>query len=404
MNCSESVHDLLQKTVTDLYDPPKVFECSDVPVTNEKDMYYEGILHTPELQEKNKDIVVKAIYYEGIPYQGKPTRVFAFLGMPNVPEGTKVPGIVLVHGGGGSAFESWVRLWNARGYAAIAMDNCGCIPIGTYADWARIPDGGAPGWGGMDQLDQPVTDQWTYQAVSSVVLANSLLRSQPQVDVGRIGLTGISWGGYLTCIVSGLDSRFNFAVPVYGCGFLGESSAWLQNFDEMGEEKANRWLTLWDPSVYLPDAKMPIMWITGSNDFAFPMDSLQKSYRLPSGIRTLCITDMGHGHGGEGENPEEIHAFADTYCMNANPLAKIISQGSDGDIAWAEFISENKISSAVLNYTKDTGPWPERKWESISATIENQKVTARIPDEAKVYYFNLTDNRDLIVSTEHETR
>lgn len=404
MDCSESVHDLMQENVLNLLDAPKVYECLDVPVTNEKDMYYEGILHTPELQAKNADSTVKAIYYEGIPYQGKPTRVFAFLGMPKVPEGTKVPGIVLVHGGGGSAFESWVRLWNARGYAAIAMDNCGCIPIGTYSDWTRIPDGGAPGWGGMDQLDQPITDQWTYQAVSSVVLANSLLRSQPQVDPDRIGLTGISWGGYLTCIVSGLDNRFNFAVPVYGCGFLGESSAWLQNFEEMGEEKANRWLTQWDPSVYLPDAKMPIMWITGSNDFAFPMDSLQKSYRLPSGIRTLCITDMGHGHGGIGENPEEIHAFADAYCMNANPLARIITQGSDRDIAWAEFNSENKITSAVLNYTKDTGPWPERRWENIPATIENQKVSAKIPNEAKVYYFNLTDDRGLVVSTEHEIR
>lgn len=405
MDCSKSVYDLLQENVLNLYEPPKVFECSDVPVANEKDMYYEGILYNPELREKNTESTVKAVYYEGIPYKGKSTRVFAFLGMPVVPEGTKVPGIVLIHGGGGSAFESWVRLWNARGYAAIAMDNCGCIPVGTYADWTRIPDGGAPGWGGMDQLDQHVADQWTYQAVSAVVLANSLLRSLPQVDADRIGLTGISWGGYLTCIVSGLDNRFNFAVPVYGCGFLGESSAWLQNFDEMGEEKARRWLSQWDPSVYLPGADMPVMWITGSNDFAFPMDSLQKSYRLPSGTRTLCIrTDMGHGHGGEGENPEEIHAFADVYCLKAVPLASITSHGSDENIAWAIFRSENRVTGAVFNYTKDTCPWPERKWESIPANIDDQKVWAKIPDGARVYYFNLTDERNLVVSSEHETR
>ena len=34
----------------------------------------------------------------------------------------------LVHGGGGTAFADWVKLWNSRGYAAIAMDNCGSIP------------------------------------------------------------------------------------------------------------------------------------------------------------------------------------------------------------------------------------------------------------------------------------
>jgi len=29
-------------------------------------------------------------------------------------------------------------------------------------------------------------------------------------------VTGISWGGYLTCIVAGIDDRLKAAVPVYG--------------------------------------------------------------------------------------------------------------------------------------------------------------------------------------------
>jgi hypothetical protein len=95
-------------------------------------------------------------------------------------------------------------------------------------------------------------------------------------------------------------------VPVYGCGFLGENSAWLADFKKMGEARAARWLSMWDPSVYLPRAKLPMLWVTGTNDFAYPMDSLQKSYRLPSGPRALCITvRMPHGHGGPGENPPE---------------------------------------------------------------------------------------------------
>ena len=46
------------------------------------------------------------------------------------------------------------------------------------------------------------------------------------MDRRRIGITGISWGGYLTCIVAGLDDRLKVAVPVYGCGFLGDDSVW----------------------------------------------------------------------------------------------------------------------------------------------------------------------------------
>lgn len=402
VDCSVSTPEMFRQNVLSMQKAPKVYECNDVKILRDKDAFYRSILNTPELRIKDKDNTVKVLYYESVPYQGKPTRVFAYLGMPKVAEGQKVPAMVLVHGGGGTAFESWVRLWNSRGYAAIAMDTCGCIPVGTYGNWQRTEFGGPAGWGGMGQEDQPMTDQWTYHAVSSVILAHSLLRSQKQVDSRRIGITGISWGGYLTCITAGLDKRFKFAVPVYGCGFLGDNSAWLPGFESMGKERADMWLRQWDPSVYLPDAKMPFLWITGSNDFAYPMDSLQKSYRLPKGSRTLCIkTDMQHGHGGMGENPEEIHAFADSFCMKGIPLAKIGEQGQDGNEMWVKFSSKSAIKSAVLNYTRDSGAWQERKWESVSAVIKGKKATATIPEGVKVCYFNLTDERGLVTSAEH---
>lgn len=70
-----------------------------------------------------------------------------------VKPGEKVPGMVLVHGGGGTAFEDWVQLWVQRGYAAIAMDTCGQVPVGSNAHWVHDDQGGPPGWGGMDQID-----------------------------------------------------------------------------------------------------------------------------------------------------------------------------------------------------------------------------------------------------------
>ncbi len=42
-----------------------------------------------------------------------------------------------------------------------------------------------------------------------------------------------------------------------------------------------------------------------------PDGLLAKSYRLPEADRTLCLRiRMPHGHGAAGENPEEIHVFA----------------------------------------------------------------------------------------------
>lgn len=60
---------------------------------------------------------------------------------------------------------------------------------------------------------------WTYHAVAAILRGHSLLISCAEVDAERIGITGTSWGGYLTCITAGVDSALKAAVPVYGCGY-----------------------------------------------------------------------------------------------------------------------------------------------------------------------------------------
>jgi len=346
---------------------------------------------------------VEAIFYEGLPWKGKPTRVFAYYGVPEVKPGEKVPAMVLVHGGGGSAFIPWVRLWVDRGYAAISMDTCGCISTGGYANHPHHEHGGPAGWGGFNQLDWPVEDQWTYHAVADAILGHSLIRSLPEVDAERTGVTGISWGGYLTCIVAGVDSRFKFAAPVYGCGFLGDNSTWLDTFTKLGPEKARLWLDQWDPSQYLPQAEMPMLWVTGTNDFAYPMDSLQKSYRLPASARTLCLrVRMKHAHGGPGENPEEIHAMAEAILNEGVPMAQVTSSGRHGREVWVTFESETPIVKAELNYTTDAGKWQQRHWQTIPATLGAGQASATLPEGVTVYYFNLIDERELVVSSEHE--
>jgi len=345
---------------------------------------------------------IKGLFFESVPFQGQPTRVFAWMGIPKTGNGKKVPAIVLVHGGGGTAFAEWVRLWNERGYAAIAMDTCGCVPLGKYGNWQRHEHGGPAGWGGFDQIDEPRTDQWSYHAVAAAVLAHSLLRAQPEVDAERVGLTGISWGGYLTCIIAGVDHRFRFAVPVYGCGFYLDT-VFGGNLNKMSAAQRDRWMRWWDPSVYLADAPMPFLWVTGSNDFAYTFDGLQKSYRLPHGARLLAIRlRMPHGHGGAGENPKEIHAFADSVLNSGEPLLQLTGQGRNGTNVWAAFKTSRPLAKAELNVTRDRGAWQKRKWEAVPAHVEAGRVTAALPEGATVYYLNLFDDRDCVVSTEHE--
>ncbi len=347
---------------------------------------------------------IEAIFYEGQPWKGKPTRVFAYYGMPASRPGEQVPAMVLVHGGGGSAFIPWVRLWMGRGYAAIAMDTCGCISGGGHENHIRHEQGGPAGWGGFDQIDDPVEDQWTFHAVSAVVRAHSLLRSFPQVDPARIGITGVSWGGYLSCIAAGIDHRFGFAAPVYGCGFLTENSTWLGEFKNMRPGNTQRWGSLWDPSVYLPEVSCPMLWINGTNDFAFPMDSWQKSYRLPQSPRALALrVRMDHGHNGPGENPPEIHAFADSLFRGGRPLAQITRCELEGGAIRASFESSEPITKAELNYTKDAGPWMDRHWQTRPADLDSASgaVSAVPPAATAACFLNIFDAQGRVVSSEH---
>ena len=101
--------------------------------------------------------------------------------------------------------------------------------------------------------------------------------------------------------------------------------------------------------------------------------------------------------------PKEIHVFAESVVNGGAPLAKITGQGREGREVWATFTSARPNAKAELHFTKDTGPWQKRLWEAAPAEVAaDGKLRATLPDGARVCYLNLTDDRDCVVSTEHE--
>lgn len=346
-----------------------------------------------------KQGLVQEVYYEGEPLQGKPTRVFAYLGRPESAQG-KVPGMVLVHGGGGTAFAEWATLWAKRSYASMAMDLAGCGP-----ERKRLPDGGPSQDDGSkfrDFSENEADQMWTYHAVAAIIRGHSLLAAQPDVDAQRIGITGISWGGYLTCIVAGLDDRLKVAVPVYGCGFLHENSVWLPQFARMSPEQRQRWVRLFDPSQYLPRVRIPILFINGTNDFAYPLDSYQKSYRLvPGPVDVRVEVRMPHSHP-DGWAPKEIGLFVDSVLRGGDPLPRLGPMLRVGDKVSAQVNSGVPLVKAEIHFTHDQGPWQKRNWQTRPATLVQNTVTADLPPHRPiVYYLSVTDQRGAMMSTQH---
>lgn len=344
---------------------------------------------------------VHALLYSGEKYRGKPTRVFAYYASPKTlgqAADGKMPGIVLVHGGGGTAFANWAQLWAKRGYAAIAMDLAG-----RGEGRKRLPDGG-PDQSHAEKfstIDEPLENQWSYHAVANVMRGHSLLRSFAGVDTNRIALTGISWGGYLTCIVAGVDDRFAMAMPVYGCGFLRENSTWkVGEFGKMTAAQSDKWHRLWDPSRYIGSAKMPVMFLNGTNDFAYPMDSYAKTCALVQGEKNYSIQlKMKHGH--IFDFPE-FFLFAEQYIRGGTPMPVVARPVVEGGWVSTTVKSETKLIEAKLHYT--TAPHEQnrgRAWQTVDLKVKGNSVQgAAPPKDATVWYVAVRDDRKAIASSE----
>lgn len=375
----------------------------------------------PSMKWLDQTQPVHSLLYTGEIYQDKPTEVFAFYASPATlgisKTGDTFPGVVLIHGGGGTAFADWAHLWARRGYAAIAMDLSGSrppapvfdaktgAPVGHQSDSklrTRLPNGG-PNHGHPEKFDSiggTTSDDWPFHAVASVIRAHSLLRSFPEVQAENTAVTGISWGGYTTCLVASLDDRFKAAVPVYGCGFLFEGeSVQKPSIDHLGSRRPD-WIREYDPSSLLPHCKVPIFFVNGTNDVHYPLDSYMKTYdRVPGEKHMRIQVNMAHGHP-PGWAPQEIGLFIDSKCRKGLSLAEPAVPKIEGDKVKVSFISALPLKEARLHYTVDGGIRSKRTWQGEPAVIAGTEITApQPPSTANTWFLTLTDERGAMVST-----
>ncbi|MFH1302034.1 MAG: alpha/beta fold hydrolase [Planctomycetota bacterium] len=374
----------------------------------------EALSQAPQFEWIDQKSPVRTLVYEGLEYRGKPTRVFAYyaspetLGLKDI-QSARYPGIVLIHGGGGTAFREWAELWAKKGYAAIAMDLAGSQPVEgknphDRVNRTRLPEGG-PDQSHVEKFEAIKSDKsehWCYHAPANAILAHSLIRSFPEVDKDRTAVTGISWGGYLTCIVAGLDNRFKAAVPVYGCGFLDNHSVFEQSINRLPPEDAKSWMQLYDPGQYLRAVQMPIFFVNGTNDFAYWLSAYQRSYEAvpettPRNIR--IEVNMRHSHPA-GWAPDEIARFINEKLNQADPLPVVRNPLIKDNQVSAELAQPVKIKTAVLQYTTDETPNPERKWHVIPLVVEGTSISGAAPPEnTKIWFINVTDESGAMTSS-----
>jgi dienelactone hydrolase len=366
----------------------------------------DRLMQTPEIAwgvtEEHPGFIVRQFCYNNEIYEGKATKVFAYYAVPNRARDSLVPGVVLVHGGGGKAFSEWAEQWAERGYAAIAMDL-----TGRDADETRMPEGGPDMtddtmFHDISKSGSKLTDMWSYHAVAAAIRAVSFLANQCNVDSACIGMMGISWGGYVTEIVTGIESRLAFAMPVYAAGYYMEGSCWQKNLRGMNIEHQQRWNAAFDVSQYIGQSELPMLWATGTNDPAFYLNGWQKTYREAKGTRTLRLLPNWEHDYNTPWSTQEFFVYADSFVKDEPPLLRAISSGQSGTEAWAYYEGNRTVQSVHLLYTTDSGPYTSRKWDLMPAKFEarEKKLFCSIPDHSTAYCFVIEDSNGLKTSSD----
>jgi dienelactone hydrolase len=308
---------------------------------------------------------------------------------------------VLVHGGGGTAFAEWAAKWREHGFCAIAMDLEGHLPErATPKTWKKHEWAGPEINGFYGDITKPIEDQWPYHAAADVLLAKALLKSFPEVDTNKIGITGFSWGGIHTATVIGIDTNWLFAIPIYHSGALFMT----EHYRKLLGANIDLYKNIYDSLGRLPRVQFPMMWLTGLHDATFPLDAQRACYRAARGPCLISVqTEMKHGSF-HAWNPEDSYVFAQSIVETGRPWIKLTEQGVEENVASAKYDSTKVIDRAEFIYTTDTGFSGKRKW--IVEPVEPKgkagtiKVSAKIPPETTAWYFNVYSGT-LAVSSEY---
>ena len=264
---------------------------------------------------------IKAYKYDSIAYGDiETTKPFMAVGVPTteMPEGG-YPAVVLVHGGAGQVYCDWIKMWTDKGYVALALDMFGNQLNDSLAKVVNPLAGPNETHAGSCN-DNPFNyqDSWVYHSVTNVILCHNYLRSLSNVNADKIGITGISWGGFITNIVSGVDTRFSAFAPVYGSGYIYEDTKWAGG--AFGGENRQDWINRFDPSAYVQFNKKPTLYVSGIDDNCFDVKNRVATYALANGdVYYSQRSDLQHGY--FWNETQEIPAFMD----------KILKGKADGE-------------------------------------------------------------------------
>ncbi|WP_283134614.1 alpha/beta hydrolase family protein [Rhizohabitans arisaemae] len=327
-------------------------------------------------------------------YTSGPGTVPALLATPETT-GTgdgPLPAVLLLHGGGGRSFPEWARTWADRGYAALALDLSGEPQAGGGGAFGvRLTDENI-----FDAVAGGVAGTWLPRAVRACVDAVTLLTGLDGVDPGRIGVAGISWGGYLAALHASADPRVRCAAVVYAAGLLREHGHWVPRLRAMPPGDAAVWERELDLTRHAGRIAVPTLWVTGTEDPCFPLEAFASTLDLlPSAPDIRIVPGLEHSHPA-GWGIAETPAFLDAVLRGRPSLPALDGALIHQGVISARLRGEITIESCALHHT--TGR-ESRDWQVVPAHRDDRTVSAHLPENATAAFLSAVDSRGLTATS-----
>ncbi|SPE42691.1 putative Uncharacterized peptidase YuxL [Candidatus Sulfopaludibacter sp. SbA3] len=185
--------------------------------------------------------------------------------------GRKYPMILSIHGGpSGQYGVDWYhefQVYAAKGWAVFF-----CNPRGSTGYGQKFERGIVNNWGGMD-----------YQDVMAGV--DAVLKQNPWIDTTRLGVTGGSYGGYLTNWILGHTTRFAAAVTLRSVSnFISDDGTRDGAYGHEDDFKGflfDYFDQYWDasPLKYAKNVKTPTLVLHSDNDYRVPLEQGEQWFR-----------------------------------------------------------------------------------------------------------------------------
>lgn len=326
-------------------------------------------------------IVLQTVRFTGETIKGQRVRVFAIQGAPR--EGTKLPGVLHVHGGGQTASLDWVRFWSKRGYACVSLDFCGRWEKRTdFTDWGPLRHGNmAEAAGGFQLKPTPRESSWFHWALVSR-RALTVLARQPRVDAERLGVFGVSVGGSLTWMIAGSDRRVKAAVPIYGCGY---------NYDRRNarwgilvpNDDYNLFQRVVSPEAHAPAIACPMLFLSATNDGHGLMD---RAYDALAAVPapTYQAFSARADHHIEPREGKNLPLWMDWHLRNGPAWPK--SPGLQMALNRSGFVEANVVPDSVaevvgvdIYYALGDKRPTTRFWRRVEAARQGDAYRAALP-------------------------